>query len=661
MQIESIGIYNAKGDRRLITFHSGLNIVTGWSGTGKSSLLDIVEFCLGRRQPTYPEGALTTAVSWFSITVVHDGTRLFIARPAPPRGRQTTQQAMIRIGVGGEDIDGSDLEVNADTKAVREQLTRLVGIPAHDVRIATPFRQPLETTIAQALFYCFQGENELTSKLQLFHRANEQEEFEAIRETLPYFLGAAELNTVDLRRQLEEARRDLRRAETRLAQQRGAAERLDAEVGALFTQARALGLVSATLAAEDPEPLAVLREVAAASLDQDSELGDAPEQYRQLRERQRQLLQRLRQTQEQAALARRFSAQRQLFEDEVDEQRSRLQTINLLPGDAETDEAVESPSDANGKAASLTPIEPTAVCPLCGSPLTGHDVSAAALHASVLALEGRLAQVADLEPRAVAQLDVLEAQVEERRLELRDVDRELVALAAADVALAETREVRSQRAYLQGRIAAYLETARPDGDDAPLERRVAELRARVAELEAIADLDEQRQRVDSILQFVSTSLTEYAQRLRLEHSEYSVRLDPELLTLIADTPTGPIALARMGSQAYIVGYHLAAHLALHRWFIERGRPVPRFVFFDQPTQPFYPDDVHSESDEVLSDDDDVRVGEWFALLREVADVLDLQIIVPDHANRPEPWFQQAVVENWRYGNALVPREWLEGP
>jgi chromosome segregation ATPase len=657
MQIESIGIYNANGDRRLITFHSGLNIVTGWSGTGKSSLLDIVEFCLGRRRPTYPEGALTTAVSWFSITVVHDGTHLFIARPAPPRGRQTTQQAMIRIGVGGEDIDGSDLEVNADTQAVREQLTRLVGIPAHDVRIATPFRQPLETTIAQALFYCFQGENELTSKLQLFHRANEQEEFDAIRETLPYFLGAAELNTVDLRRQLEEARRDLRRAEIRLTQQRGAAERLDSEVGALLTQARALGLVSSTVA-EDPGPLAVLREVAAASVDEDAELGDAPEQYRQLRERQRQLVEQLRQAQEQAALARRFSAQRQLFEDEVDEQRSRLQTINLLPGDAEADEAVERAADANGEAASPAPIEATAVCPLCGSPLAGHDVSAAALHASVRALEGRLAQVADLEPRAVAQLDVLEAQVEARRLELRDVDRELVALAAADTALAETREVRSQRAFLQGRIAAYLETARPDGEDTALERRVAELRARLAELEALADLDEQRQRVDSMLQFVSTSLTEYAQRLRLEHSEYSVRLDPELLTVIADTPTGPIALARMGSQAYIVGYHLAAHLALHRWFVERERPVPRFVFFDQPTQPFYPDDVHSESDEALSDDDDIRVGEWFALLREVAEALDLQIIVPDHANRPEPWFQQAVVENWRHGKALVPREWL---
>ena len=121
MQIETIGIYNADGEKRLVRFHDRLNILTGWSGTGKSSLLDIVEFCLGRSQPTYPEGALTQAVAWFSTTVVHDGTHIFIARPAPGRGARSTQQAMIRIGAGADDVDGGELEVNTDAATVREQ------------------------------------------------------------------------------------------------------------------------------------------------------------------------------------------------------------------------------------------------------------------------------------------------------------------------------------------------------------------------------------------------------------------------------------------------------------------------------------------------------------------------------------------------------------
>jgi DNA repair exonuclease SbcCD ATPase subunit len=643
MRIQSIGIYNAAGARRLVKFHDGLNILTGWSGTGKSSLLDIAEFCLGRSQPTYAEGALTDAVAWFSLTVEHEGTRMFIARPAAPRGARSTQQAMIELGVGGDEVDGRTLLVNADTGAVREQLTRLLGMPGHDVRIATPLRVPLEATVAQALFYCFQAESEITNKRLLFHRADEREEVaDTIRETLPYFLGAAELNTVALRRQLDQARGDLRRAEARLARQNAAAHQLEDEVGAMLSEARVLGLIGRDTTDQEGDPLVLLQEAAVAAVTEETELGDAPEQYRLTRQRQRDLVERLLRAQEQAALARHHSAQRRLFETEVDEQRARLQAINLLP----------EPTGAGEATASAT-------CPLCGSALQEHDVDAATLHAAVDELGARLAQVADLEPRAAEQLHTIEAEVDTVRAELRQVDRELAALAAAEVALQEDSDVRARRAFLQGRVTAYLETARTSEDDLALRRDVEALTARVQELGALVDLDEQQQRVDSILQFISRGMTEFAQRLELEHSEHSVRLDIGRLTVVADTPTGPIDLSRMGSQANIVGYHLVAHLALHQWFVQQRRPVPRFIFFDQPTQPFYPDEVRSEADEAIDDQDRIRVAELFALLRDVAEELnELQIIVPDHANLPDQWFQDALVDNWRDGNALVPQDWL---
>jgi hypothetical protein len=48
MQLLAIILYGAMGEQRIITFRPGaLNIVTGISATGKSSLLDIVDFCLG--------------------------------------------------------------------------------------------------------------------------------------------------------------------------------------------------------------------------------------------------------------------------------------------------------------------------------------------------------------------------------------------------------------------------------------------------------------------------------------------------------------------------------------------------------------------------------------------------------------------------------------
>jgi hypothetical protein len=62
LQIRSISVYSHDGERRDVEFRLGsLNIVTGASKTGKSALLDIVDYCWGRAECTVPEGLLPQA------------------------------------------------------------------------------------------------------------------------------------------------------------------------------------------------------------------------------------------------------------------------------------------------------------------------------------------------------------------------------------------------------------------------------------------------------------------------------------------------------------------------------------------------------------------------------------------------------------------------
>src|SRR5262249_24908758 len=136
------------------------------------------------------------------------------------------------------------------------------------------------------------------------------------------------------------------------------------------------------------------------------------------------------------------------------------------------------------------------------------------------------------------------------------------------------------------------------------------------------------------------------------------------LNVIADRPDRPIPLDRMGSGANWVGYHVVTHLALHQWFRQHDRPVPAFVFFDQPTQAYFPADRVPSPDEPpenwLSDEDRAAVQRLFALMFETAANLapNLQLIVTEHANLPDAQFQSAIVENWRDGAALIPAEWI---
>lgn len=98
-----------------------------------------------------------------------------------------------------------------------------------------------------------------------------------------------------------------------------------------------------------------------------------------------------------------------------------------------------------------------------------------------------------------------------------------------------------------------------------------------AKLQTLLDEDQlavaRSERLDSILNLVGTQMSEWT-KLTLEYSKFPLRIDLGRLNVVADTPDGPVPMDRMGGGENWVGYHLLAHLALHRWFMQHKRPVP---------------------------------------------------------------------------------------
>lgn len=155
-------------------------------------------------------------------------------------------------------------------------------------------------------------------------------------------------------------------------------------------------------------------------------------------------------------------------------------------------------------------------------------------------------------------------------------------------------------------------------------------------------------------------MTDWARRLYLEHSSSPLRLDVKKLTIVADTVDGPVPMDHMGSGENWVGYHLIAHLALHQWFVQRSRPVPRFLFLDQPSQVYFPPEKDAEGSlEQLSDNDRAAVARMFQLVFDVVREVtpSLQVVITEHADLSDDWYQAAVIERWRAGPKLVPEDW----
>jgi hypothetical protein len=81
MQISQIVLYSQTGKTRTVHFRLGaLNVVTGISASGKSALLHIVEYCLGRGTSTVPEGVISGSVDWFAVLLQLANQQAFIAR-----------------------------------------------------------------------------------------------------------------------------------------------------------------------------------------------------------------------------------------------------------------------------------------------------------------------------------------------------------------------------------------------------------------------------------------------------------------------------------------------------------------------------------------------------------------------------------------------------
>ncbi len=652
MQILAIILYNSTGLQRVMRFSTGsLNIVTGESKTGKSALLDIVEYCLGRDTMQMPVGPITRTVAWYAVLFELENGRAFVARPTPGKGKASTQRAMLEFGTDLEPLDFHDLMVNTDSRSVREQLSRRIGIEEnlHEPPVGSA-RNAVEAHIGHAALLCLQRQGEIASRDFLFHRQGEQGMAQTLKDTVPYFIGAVPRDQALKRAQLAAARRELRRIESALRQAEQTAGAGEASLRALWREAYTLGMVGP---AEGPDQVTMLNRLQAAITSTAApDASDAETSDRQIelqRERGR-LRDRLRAISSERELLLQQDVSESDYSSAVRIQTSRLASLNLLGLSAE--ESVSRSSNGGG--------EPQ--CPLCGSDLIEPDPQPTQLQQSLERLESQLRGVDAARPARRGALQALDTESDSLRAQLRSAEAALQSLTSAQTASQQLPDA-SRLDFTRGRIHAMLSSlqASPDLELSTLRQEYQFSLDRVQSLEAELDPAEEREQLTSRLVAISRDMTRWAERLQLEHGDQSVRLDLNRLTVVTDTEDGPAPLFRIGSGENWVGYHIVTHLALHRYFVHQVRPVPRILMLDQPTQAWYRSEVDQASGLLENDADRAAVNSMFRLIYDVAVELapNLQIIVCDHANLPEDWFQESVSHNWRGGEKLIPSEWIE--
>ncbi|MGF6489649.1 DUF3732 domain-containing protein [Pseudomonas frederiksbergensis] len=645
MKISSIHVYSHDGQRRDLKFKvDGLNVITGRSSTGKSALSDIIEYCMGRSTFNVPEGIIRDKVSWFAVIYQLPGVQVMIAKPTPPTGGVSCSTAMVRYGDQVVALPFDELAVNADDDTVTSLLSRLIGIPENRTDVdAEHSRVSFDANIKHTYYYMFQKQGLVANKDQLFYRQNEQFQPQAIRDTLPILLGVSTNERFEHEAKLRIAKRDLRLQAKLLSEAQQTLDTFQLKAISLYSEAKAVGIIStnATPSGENGLIMA-LREAAQwiplkRVVDDGDRVTKLEAELANLRKTRREIKSRI-------DAGKQFEKRAGGFSNEASQHIDRLASIKSLPKNVATGEWQ---------------------WPFCESNLAMDTPIAASLLQELASLEEEMNVVAGQRPKLQAYLTTEEESHQKISDQIAEKDAELSAAIAANVALASAEARTTAAAVVVGRISWFLEQLIPDADLSNLRAEHQRRELRVKDLESAIGSDDSDDRLTSILNNISAQMSRYITRFGAEFSDYPARFDLKQLTVVFDKTERPVPMARTGGGENHLAYHLSALLALHWFAAKSNRPLPRFLMIDQPTQVYFPSEkVYHEADGSVqmteADADMVSVRRLFELLLKFTqdEVPGFQIIITEHANLRDKWFQDALVEDpWTKPPALVPEEW----
>ena len=638
MQIRELVLYGYNGKVRHLPFALGqVNIITGRSKSGKSVVGDIIDYCLGGDSCNIADGVVRDNVAWYGLLLQFEHERVFVARKNPDKGQQTTGVCYIDIGEKIEAPDNCDFSSNTNVSGIEESLTRRIGISEN---LNTPpegqSRLPLAANIRHALYYCFQGQDEIAAKNFLFHHQSDDFITQAIKDTIPYFLGAISEEALTLENERSILKRKLTLEKRKLEENRnlmgGGSERAISLIG----EARQAGLIDASTQIDYKNYREMYSVLQTAMNWSPSMIGSNSGMDRLTFLQSK--LQEIRDEFDEIGIsldnARKFVGETAGYSGEAQHQKMRLESIGLF----------EQLTFNPGK------------CPLCSGTLEQPLPSVEMIKASIVNLDKSIANVTREQPKLRAFISDLEREREKKQEEIKALEAEIDGLYQQESERARLRDINARRGKVVGRISLWVESVENDTESEKQEQIVKRIEDRIKEIDDILDRDSVEERKQSALSRIQEDMTKWAKALQLEHSDNPYRLDLNKVTVVVDKPERPVPLKQLGSGSNWVGVHLIAYFALQRFFVNANRPVPRFLFLDQPSQVYFP----SELDEKQIDWNEVNKMYQFIIDRTNELNGKLQVIVVDHADLKEDSFRQFICENWwPIDKNLVPSDWYE--
>jgi hypothetical protein len=642
--IANIFFLSVSGERREVVLDPGvMNIITGASGTGKSTLIKAIDYCLGSKTCELPahvrRRALAVGVKWTS-----GDAEMVIGRIVPPVGQATSTHMFASSGrslplpATVADFDGA-----TTLEAAKAFIERAFGIGDLIGEADATSGARGKATVRHVTPYLFVTKEVIYSETVLLHGLEKADKARDIVAAMPYFLRVNDEATAIAERRLRQLQRVLDKEEADQRSRAAADSALKQRAVSLLAEAHRIGISSAPSGeADEEELLAQIKtisdtELEASSYPTEGELGA-------LHARRREILAALGGARRQLQATRSAIHEAYGFEGAVARQREKLALADHLH---------------------LQSI--AGVCPVCDAPSERGRETARALQATLTTIRAESAAVERVKPKLVEHDRTLDTEIDRLNGELRQVDDQIRTWLRQSEDTRRMADLAQLQAHLLGRISFFLESS---GDEPrKVSRDLSVLRAEIAELESRVDREAKeiklRRAENKISQFASEAFAALPTVAPCVGSEldFSSR-QPEVTVIEADSGA-VLRMPDVGSDQNYLAVHIALSFALQRYFEMVMAPVPGVLVLDQISRPYFPTSGEDEDETEVAgreEDEDVQAMRRHIdfLFGECARRSGLQVLLIEHAYfADDPRYVAATRERWSRasGRALIPLDW----
>lgn len=634
-----------------------VSVVTGWSSTGKSAIVDIINYVLGSGTCSIPVGYIRDLASWYGLEIDTDAGPMRIARPKPA-ARQVSEDIWLQQGGDTENPLPRRPTVTINVARLKAMFDAMSGLSNLGV---VPEGEQSRASFRDMASFNLLPQHIVANPYTLLFKADSLSHRTKLQHVLPLAMGIVTNEDLVRIHRMRLLRDELRQIETELRARRDAIDNWKANARGAFYRAQELSLLPTGEPPESPQLLIRLLqrvvEAGGRTIAASGRVTAAVDRLEDIRRREEELDTKI--STDRRRLRKLKSLARSVFDYDEILQEQTTSVIGVGWFKAQTHEET---------------------CVLCGSDTDAAKRALADLEEPIAELSSLAASTASTKP--MVDRDIIEIQETLLRNE-----RDLLALrqtrevfeSEVDREQGHSQSLESVYRFIGSTEQALKMLGEVESEGGLIDRAEA-LRKEIAELNAQANEIERQSRAERVHNQISTYIPKFIEAMGVAGAEGRPILDERELNIKFEREgtTRPDYLWEIGSGENWMAYHLATLLALHGVFLARGgaNPVPSFLVIDQPSQVYFPSDTF---DQFVSGNNPAGQDRRHKRQRHLTDIEStnrifsslarahrkfegrLQIVVLDHADKNAWGDVEGVVgvTNWRDDeDFLIPTAWI---